>query len=65
MIRTKGFSAKYVDTLSDKINQWLEWNPNFTSLDIQYRVSSMEAEYDCNHCALIIYEDGEDYIVTR
>lgn len=65
MIQTKGFSAEYVEDLSDEINKWLEDNPNFTSLDIQYKISSMNAERDFNHCALIIYEDGEDYIVSN
>lgn len=62
MIQTKGFSAIDTEDLSNKINKWLKLNPKFTSLDIQYRISSLEKEweYACNHCALIIYEDGEN-----
>lgn len=58
MIKVKGFSAFTPMVLGKEISKWLEENPNFSSIDIQYRIFSMESESN-NHCALVIYEDGE------
>ena len=62
MVRVEGFCAKWPDELAGMINKWLDSHPCFTSLDIQYRISSMEQESDYNHCALVIYEDGREYV---
>lgn len=65
MVKIKGFSASTPEYLGQQIDEWF-MGKNFSSLDIQYKVFNDPNERlsKCRFSALVVYEDGEDYIVS-